>query len=78
MNQITNYDDLISRFDVEVVRKEFFEKYLELYVRLYKEIKKDDKFVDMLSIQKVDIVSFTKNLLGKIVFLYFIQQKGRL
>jgi hypothetical protein len=74
--QISDYDDLISRFDVEVVRKDFFEKYLELYVRLYKEIKKEKEFTDLLLSQKVDIVSFAKNLLGKIVFLYFIQQKG--
>ncbi len=74
--QISDYDDLISRFDVEVVRKDFFEKYLELYVRLYKDIKKEKEFTDLLLSQKVDIVSFAKNLLGKIVFLYFIQQKG--
>lgn len=76
LNPIKDYDDLISRFDVEVVRKDFFEKYLELFVRLYKDIKKDNDFTDLLLSQKVDIVSFTKNLLWKIVFLYFIQQKG--
>jgi hypothetical protein len=41
LHQINDYDDLVSRFDVEVVRKEFFDKYLELFVRLYKEIKLD-------------------------------------
>lgn len=73
--QIKNYEDLISRFDVEVVRKEFFETYLELFVRLYKAIQDDKPFVELLSSQNVDIVSFTKNLLWKIIFLYFVQQK---
>lgn len=73
--QIKNYEDLVSRFDVEVVRKEFFETYLELFVRLYKEILKDKSFSDLLTSQNVDLVSFTKNLLWKIIFLYFVQQK---
>ena len=73
--QIKSYDDLISRFDVEVVRKEFFETYLELFVRLYKAIQKDGDFVNLLESQNVDVVSFTKNLLWKIIFLYFVQQK---
>ena len=72
---IKDFDDLISRFDVEVVRKEFFETYLELFVRLYKEIIIDKPFSDLLLSQNVDLVSFTKNLLWKIIFLYFIQQK---
>lgn len=75
LHPIKDYDDLVSRFDVEVVRKDFFERYLELFVRLYKDIKKDTDFTNLLLSQKVDIVSFTKNLLWKIVFLYFIQQK---
>ena len=73
--KITDFDDLVSRFDVEVVRKEFFNQYLDLYIRLYKAITLDDDFVQMLTSQQVDLVSFTKNLLGKIVFLYFIQKK---
>lgn len=73
--QIKDFEDLVSRFDVEVVRKEFFETYLELFVRLYKEILKDKEFSDLLTSKNVDLVSFTKNLLWKIIFLYFIQQK---
>lgn len=73
--EIKDFEDLVSRFDVEVVRKEFFETYLELFVRLYKEILKDKEFSNLLTSQNVDLVSFTKNLLWKIIFLYFIQQK---
>ncbi len=73
---IVDFKDLVSRFDVEVVRKEFFNHYLELYIRLYKAIKEDTDFVSILNKQNVELVSFTKNLLWKIIFLYFIQKKG--
>lgn len=73
--QIIDFSDLVSRFDVEVVRKEFFNHYLTLYIKLYKAIQADTEFVKLLKSQKVDLVSFTKNLLWKIIFLYFIQKK---
>ena len=73
--QIVSFEDLLSRFNVEVVRKEFFNHYLTLYTRLYKAIQDDSEFVNLLKRQWVDGVSFTKNLLWKIVFLYFIQKK---
>lgn len=73
---VTDFKDLVSRFDVEVVRKEFFNDYLTLYIRLYKAITDDSDFTKLLTSQKVEIVSFAKNLLWKIVFLYFIQKKG--
>ena len=72
---VSNFEDLVSRFDVEVVRKEFFNDYLTLYIRLYKAITDDSDFIKLLNSQKIEIVSFTKNLLWKIVFLYFIQKK---
>lgn len=74
--KVDSLEVLIKRFDVEVVRKEFFNDYLNLYIRLYKAIIDDKDFVLLLKTQKVEIVSFTKNLLWKIVFLYFIQKKG--
>jgi len=73
--QITDFSDLVSRFDVEVVRKEFFNHYLTLYIKLYKAVNADREFVKLLKSQRVDLVSFTKNLLWKIIFLYFIQKK---
>ncbi len=72
---VSDFEDLVSRFDVEVVRKEFFNDYLTLYIRLYKAITDDSDFIKLLNSQKIEIVSFTKNLLWKIVFLYFIQKK---
>ncbi|MDD5770419.1 MAG: TaqI-like C-terminal specificity domain-containing protein [Candidatus Gracilibacteria bacterium] len=73
---ITDFKDLVSRFDVEVVRKEFFNDYLTLYIRLYSEISKEPELVKLQNQKKLELVSFTKNLLGKIIFLYFIQKKG--
>ena len=72
---IKDFNDLENRFKVEVVRDNFFNDYLNLYVRLYKSIIEANDFHELLLDNKVDIVSFTKNLLGKIVFLYFIQKK---
>lgn len=72
---IKDFNDLENRFKVEVVRDNFFNDYLNLYVRLYKSIVEANDFYELLLDNKVDIVSFTKNLLGKIVFLYFIQKK---
>lgn len=74
-HSIKDFADLVSRFDVEVVRKEFFDDYIALYIRLYKAITEDVDFITLLNYQKIEVISFTKNLLGKIVFLYFIQKK---
>lgn len=73
---IKDFNDLENRFKVEVVRENFFNDYLNLYVRLYKSIVEANDFHELLLKNNVDIVSFTKNLLWKIVFLYFIQKKG--
>jgi hypothetical protein len=67
--------ELKEAFSVEPVRKEFFKNYLELFVQLYIKIEKS-AFKNILLKNNVDLVSFTKNLLWKIVFLYFIQKKG--
>lgn len=73
---INSFQELFDAFDVEVVRQEFFNNYLDLYIRLYREILKDVEFTKNLKNQRIDLVSFTKTLLWKIVFLYFIQKKG--
>jgi hypothetical protein len=67
-------------FNIETVTNEFFEYYKELFTRLRdhieKEFKKSRLFHEELSVKGIDAVSFTKKLLGQIVFLYFIQKKG--
>ena len=74
---VKDFEDLLNvRFNVEVVRKDFFNKYITLFVKLYVEITKDLDFSAMLTGQGIDLVTFAKNLMGKIVFLYFLQKKG--
>lgn len=72
---IISFSDLLSRFKVEVVRDEFFNQYIALFVRLYAEIQNDNEFVKFLLSSKISLTAFTKTLLGKIIFLYFIQKK---
>jgi adenine-specific DNA-methyltransferase len=73
--KVIDLSDLISRFSVEVVRQEFFDDYIDLFIRLYIAVSNDEKFSTVLWDAWVDRVKFTKNLLGKIVFIYFIQKK---
>lgn len=72
--------DLEDTFSVEVVTKEFFEKYKQLFLTtkeaLDKAIAKDDKIKQDFEDKHIDSVDFTKKLLGQIVFLYFLQKKG--
>lgn len=72
--------DLENTFSVEVVTKEFFEKYKQLFLTtkeaLDKAIAKDEKIKQDFEEKHIDSVDFTKKLLGQIVFLYFLQKKG--
>lgn len=71
---------LESAFSVEVVTKEFFEKYRELFLKtkesLDEIIKKDSKIATDFKEKDIDTANFAKKLLGQIVFLYFLQKKG--
>lgn len=76
---VKSLEDLVSRFDVEVVRKEFFRLYLNLFIELYKSLRQNDDFETEVAWNKLqDPVKFAKNLMWKIIFLYFIQKKWRL
>lgn len=74
-------DDIIRAFDVEALSKEFFEKYKQHY----------EKFCNFVYDHKADaeyfgsefavcedkrIRDYVKKLLGRIVFLHFLQKKG--
>ena len=75
---IKSFDELVNRFDVEVVRKEFFKLYMNLFLELYGEIQNNPTFHILIEQRKIEPVSFAKNLMGKMIFLYFIQKKWRL
>ncbi|MEA2020775.1 MAG: TaqI-like C-terminal specificity domain-containing protein [Patescibacteria group bacterium] len=72
--------DLEDAFDIEVVTKEFFEKYRKLYHKvkdaLDKVSKENEAVKKDFEDKNVDTVDFAKKLLGQIVFLYFLQKKG--
>lgn len=63
-------------FNIEVVTKEFFEKYCGLYLEIVRCIDSQAEF-NKIS-EKLDFRSdeFAKKLMGQLVFLYFLQKKG--
>ncbi len=65
-------EDFLKAFSVESVSKEFFEKYEKLYIDICIYLKSQPGcFTD-----ENDIKLFVKKLLGRIVFLYFLQKRG--
>jgi len=72
--------DFEKAFSIEVVTKEFFNKYRELFHKveetLQKLVKQDKRIRDDFETKGVYTVNFAKKLLGQIVFLYFLQKKG--
>jgi type I restriction-modification system DNA methylase subunit len=73
---IKNFPDLISRFDVEIVTKEFFAHYRKLFERLSDHLENDHAFKNFAGRNQINIHTFAKKLLGQIVFCYFLQKKG--
>ncbi len=71
---------LEQAFSIEVVTREFFEKYRELFHKaeeaLQKIIGQDGKIKADFEAKGVSTADFSKKLLGQIVFLYFLQKKG--
>ena len=74
--QLKDAQDLLSRFDVEVVTKEFFSEYRGLYEHISSYLNKDHSFKNFASRTNIDVDTFSKKLLGQIVFCYFLQRKG--
>jgi len=72
--------ELEEAFNIEKVTKEFFEKYRELFLGVKDTLdeiaKKDEEIRQEFQEKGVNIVDFSKKLLGQIVFLYFLQKKG--
>lgn len=77
--------DIIQAFSVEALTKEFFKKYKEHYERFWRLIDDKPAYQKLLldnSEEKNDdekrkpIRDFSKKLLGRIVFLHFLQKKG--
>ena len=73
--KVLNYDDLYSRFNIEIVNDEFFENYKKLFLDLQNKIEKDKIFNKFLKEKSISSEFFSKRLLGQIVFCYFLQKK---
>ena len=72
---VTSWDDLKDRFNVEVVKEQFFNLYINLFLEVYDAIITNDVFEWIIKKKEVEPLSFAKNLMWKIVFLHFIQKK---
>ena len=77
-------NDLFEAFSVEKLNKEFFKAYKEFHERFWKFLADDDKYNNLLCDKRQEekvkrekpIRDFAKKLLGRIVFLQFLQKKG--
>jgi len=65
-------NEIEKAFSVERVSKEFFEKYKNLYLELSDYLQSQMAHFG----NEKNLNLFTKKLLGRVVFLYFIQKKG--
>lgn len=72
---IKDFNDLISRFDVEIVNNEFFNIYINLFFEVYNAVRYEDTLKYQIEYKNFDPLIFSKNLMGKLIFLYFIQKK---
>ena len=73
-------NEIEEAFSIEKVTKEFYEKYRILFFQvkdaLDEIVKKDEETRKEFQEKGVNVVDFSKKLLGQIVFLYFLQKKG--
>lgn len=73
--KVKDFVDLKSRFDIEIVTNEFFDKYYALYKKLFKFFNEDKNFKEFIRKKSIDLDILSKKLLGQIVFCYFLQKK---
>ncbi|GIV30469.1 MAG: hypothetical protein KatS3mg028_1535 [Bacteroidia bacterium] len=78
-------NDLFEAFSVEKLNKDFFKTYKEFYEKFWKYLAAHKHYSKLLSDKRYKddevkrekpIRDFTKKLLGRIVFLQFLQKKG--
>lgn len=77
-------NDLFDAFSVEKLNKDFFKTYKEFYERFWKYLAGEKKYYNLLVDKRQSeeekkqkpLRDFSKKLLGRIVFLQFLQKKG--
>src|SRR3989344_2361098 len=76
-NPVEVYKLFQSAFSVEKVTKKFFTEYREVFEILVKEVTMQNKHLKFtLFSREGSVENFTKILLGRLMFLYFIQKRG--
>jgi hypothetical protein len=70
--------DLEVAFSVEALSKKFFTQYKEVYVQFVNNIVENPSRLNLFKGENRDKVArdFVKKMMGRIVFLYFLQKKG--
>jgi len=68
------FEELLEAFGVEKVSQEFYEKYKALFEMLNDYLKEGQ--YNYFNRNESELHAFTKKLLGRIIFLYFLQKKG--
>ena len=76
-----NRDDIVAAFDVEALSKEFFDKYKAKYEKFCNYIYDNRNDEELFGHEFAEwdeklIRAYVKKLLGRIVFLHFLQKKG--
>ena len=77
--RVLNEADLVSRFSVEILNDDFFKEYKAQYKKFCDFLQQDPEmcrsFIGFADSGKA-IRDYVKKMLGRIVFLYFVQRKG--
>jgi hypothetical protein len=68
--------DVLEAFSVEKVSKEFFVSYKKHYQRFVDELINSTAFAWAFSKEEKTVRDFVKKMLGRIVFLHYLQKKG--
>lgn len=79
---VTSFEDLLSRFSVEVVTEKFFDEFRERFKNVKEHFEKSNEAVCLGLHDKYNAVEFDEILnkfcftfLGRLIFIYFIQRK---
>lgn len=80
-NEQVTIKHLIELFNIEKLNKKFFVDYKKHYNKFWSYLLENDKYRKLFpssdkEVQEKTIRDFTKKLLGRIIFLHFLQKKG--
>lgn len=75
-DSLKNLSDINDAFSVEKLSKEFFDKYKKHYELFINYLLSSEYKEDVFSGNEKLARNFVKKLLGRIVFIYFLQKKG--